>query len=75
MAPVQRTRKPRTPGPLDDPNVLGALDRSRQSYREATRTVGATAAACGVDLANITLSKSSMYRKRSQFRVSIGKFL
>ena len=71
-APIQRKEK-RNPGPLSNPNVLGTLDRYGLSVRQSTAVLGATAQSCGEDLGRITLSKSSAHRKRSQFRVKIGK--
>ena len=71
-APIPRREK-RNPGPLSNPNVLGSLERAGISSRKSTMALGAAAQACGEDLSRITLSKSTVHRKRSQFRVKIGK--
>lgn len=57
---------------LNSPNLMSALDRTKISDRSATFAIAATAQTVGINMSEITLSRSTLRRQRAEFRAQFS---
>ena len=58
---------------IDDPLFVASLDRTKTTHREAMHIVAPVLKAVGIDIDDMTLSTSSIYRARKTVRKSIAQ--